>query len=290
MDWLAGIDDIVFGGARRQDERTKEEHQAKMKQMASKLNIDEEKLTAFLKSQKVTNAFREAQTTALGKGRTIYGGRGYRGRGTATDPDLQDAIDIGKIQTARKKFEEIKPETAAAFDVAEKSVTDRGTRRRKEAKLGYSLDEEGIDPIDQAIRLGGGLAALPDKKEDVRGVFSGGVSPSETPDVGVSEDIKTRQSPRITFEEGMRPLGDYFQAGMEEENMTFEQLGITNTADQDTFQQLDKALPEMDLRGAYTLDPATFQMILKALRLGKAPNGKPFTIKDAIKVIMASQQ
>ena len=55
------------------------------------------------------------------------------------------------------------------------------------------------------------------------------------------------------------------------------------------FQELEKKLPDIDLRSQYQANKAGFDKILSALRAGKTPDGKPFTIKDAMAFILANQ-
>ncbi len=57
----------------------------------------------------------------------------------------------------------------------------------------------------------------------------------------------------------------------------------------DLLNELEKKLPDMDLRSQYQINKAGFDKILSALRAGKTPDGKPFTIKDAIAFIRANQ-
>lgn len=82
-----------------------------------------------------------------------------------------------------------------------------------------------------------------------------------------------------------KPLKDYKQASTEtvpEENIpkSFVEIGI-GKGDQESFLDLEKALPDMDLRSDYERDPQFFQTLLKALREGK------IDMKKALEIIQA---
>ena len=64
---------------------------------------------------------------------------------------------------------------------------------------------------------------------------------------------------------------------------TFEQLGITDANDQVQIQELDKALPDMDVRADIPRDPQFYQNLLKALR------DKEIDIKKAIEIIKSEK-
>lgn len=195
-------------------------------------------------------------------------------------------------------------------DVISKEARDNAIKKSVNElvrKHGYSREQAASviqDEINSKMGREKGRIwrTLPEGPVDVRGMFSGGISPFETaepelemPQVGdaLTYDRRTAKPTSILTEEGMKPLADYFQAGTEtvpEENIppTFEQLGVEQ-ADQESFQQLEKKLPDIDLRQTYRLDPQGFKQMLTWLRNGKTPNGKPFTIKDAIKMLQAFQ-
>jgi hypothetical protein len=65
-----------------------------------------------------------------------------------------------------------------------------------------------------------------------------------------------------------RPLADYFQAStptIPEENIpkTYPQLGITNVDDMATLDEMQKALPEVDMRQVYQDDPEMMKMLIE---------------------------
>lgn len=62
---------------------------------------------------------------------------------------------------------------------------------------------------------------------------------------------------------------------------TFDQLGITDVGDQEQLQELDDAMPEMDVRADIVRDPQFYQSLLKALRDGK------IDIKKAIEIMQS---
>lgn len=65
---------------------------------------------------------------------------------------------------------------------------------------------------------------------------------------------------------------------------TFEQIGITNTQDQATLQEMQKALPERDLRQEYQDDPENMKRLMELWRKGKL-NKK--NLRKAFSVIQA---
>ena len=123
---------------------------------------------------------------------------------------------------------------------------------------------------------------LPRRKPlDNRDLFSEGIN-------AFDDGAKVSKAPA-------KDLSEFIQAGTEtvpEDTIPkqLSALGITTPGDQQTFQELEAQLPKLDLREAYQLSPADFQKIIKALQSGKAPNGKPFTMKDAIKLITGTSQ
>lgn len=63
-------------------------------------------------------------------------------------------------------------------------------------------------------------------------------------------------------------------------------LGIDKPADQQTMQELEQAAPKgLDIQAVAQQDPEAFKQVLAALRRGKTPSGKAFTIKDALEMM-----
>ncbi len=63
-------------------------------------------------------------------------------------------------------------------------------------------------------------------------------------------------------------------------------LGITELADQQMMQELETAAPkELDIPAIAQQDPEAFKQILAALRKGRTPSGKKFTMKDALEMM-----
>jgi len=191
-------------------------------------------------------------------------GRQYLRGGTATDPFVQGAVDIGKIQDARDKFGvDITPEMAAYFDTAERSVKDRsgfkepeinpktGKPRRIFSKKGEVLGTRTKE---------GGI--------DNRGYFSTGQKATEKPTTTPPEDIDYFQAPTATVPE----------ANIQR---TYKQMGITNTEDQATFQEMQDAMPEQDMRKEYEDNPELFKELMELWRqkkLNKKNIGKAFSM------------
>jgi len=179
---------------------------------------------------------------------------------TASDFFVQGAVDIGKIEAAREKFtfRKITPEVAEYFTAAEKSVLDRMKSAPTRDNRDYFAPGDETDVI----------TALGKKKK------------YEAP----TEWLRTKEVPEVMREAG-RPLADFFQAATEtvpEENIpkTHKQLGITSIEDQKTFQEMQNALPDRDLRLEYENDPESMQRLIqlwKARKINKSNLHKFFS-------------
>jgi len=90
-----------------------------------------------------------------------------------------------------------------------------------------------------------------------------------------TEWLRTQEVPEVLSEiERERPLADYFQAStptVPEENIpkTFGQLGITNVDDMQTLQEMQEALPEVDMRQEYESDPELMKKLIELWRAKK---------------------
>lgn len=231
-----------------------QEQRMKIERMKS-LMESEEGQRLLRSSQEKLNI---ARAESLNRGEGLYGGRGV-------DPYVKGSEDLGKIRAARDKFldegDELTPETAAYFDAAEKSVLDRmksaPTRDNRNyfapgdetdvfEALGKKKKYEaptGVDPIDRAIGAAGGRKTLPKAK---------------------------KFGERSVFEE----LADYFQAPTEtvpEGNVpkTYPQMGIESVDDQATLEEMQKALPSVDMKDEYESDPEMMQKLMQLWKEGK---------------------
>lgn len=110
--------------------------------------------------------------------------------------------------------------------------------------------------------------------------------PSEAP-----AGDKPKGKPKATTDETLRAFEDFVQVGTEdfpEDNVrkTRASIGITEPADQQTMQELEQAAPpKMDVQAIAQQDPEAFKQMMSALRKGKTPSGKKFTIKDALEMM-----
>ena len=223
-------------------------------------------------------------------------GRQYGGRGV--DPYVKGAEDLGKIRKAREEFvtwdaktdkavPELTPEVAAYFEAAEKSVLDRmkSTQTRDNRDIFYGGKDfvgppaprrvgkemetsksaaEYFQPLKHDLRLEGQLPPSPDE-----GMFDR-LGPG-IPEIADPKDIS---------------LSDYFQAPTEtvpEGNVpkTYPQMGITNVDDQATLEEMQKALPEVDMKSEYESDPELMQKLMQLWRnkkLNKSNLHKAFSM------------
>jgi len=254
MDFFRDIDNWVFGGARSNRRMKEEQHEKNMK-----------RIQALIDSAEGQNLLMKARAAALDRGEGYYGGRGI-------DPYVKGAEDLGKIRKARDSFlnvdekgkplYELSPETAAYFDAAEKSVL-----ARMKPKVERNLRLEGQLPVDADEglfdRIGPGIPIT-----DNRHYFAPGEELYE-----VSKEL------------GKPALSDYFQAStptVPEEKIpkTFAQLGITNVDDMQTLQEMQEALPEVDMRQEYESDPELMKKLIelwRAKKLNKSNLHKAFS-------------
>lgn len=200
--------------------------------------MDMKRMQALLESEQGRTLMNKARAASLNRGEGLYGGRGV-------DPYVKGAEDLGKIRTAKDRFaeDELSPETAAYFTAAEKSVLDRlkvqdnrdyfapGDETDVFSALGKPPEE--IDPIDRAIGKAGGRKSLP--KTSISDYF---------------------QAPTDTVPESKVPK-------------SYPQLGITNVDDQATLEEIQKALPDINIKDEYEADPESMQKLIQLWKEGK---------------------
>lgn len=219
-------------------------------------SADMERMQALLDSQAGQTLLTKARAAAMNRGEGLYGGRGV-------DPYVQGSEDLGKIRAARDKFsvagDELTPETAAYFNAAEKSVLNRM--------------KSDIDPIDRAIKVAGGRASLP--KTDNRDFFAPGEEflemSKEYDKLGVEDYF---QAPTDTVPIGKVPK-------------TYPQMGIESVDDMATLDEMQKALPDVDMRDEYESDP---EMMKKLMELWKAKKLTKQNLHKAFSQIQQSAQ
>lgn len=195
---------------------------------------DEERkrIESLLKSEKAQRLISKARAASLDRG------EGYYGRSTTKDPIDQ----ISKLITAADKTVDDKLSESLNKRAQEllDGIVEEEKRGKKEAKLGFS--PEGADPIDVGIRLGGGLESLPKTSSVPADYFQPGPTPITTP-------------PK---------LDDFFSPPR-----TYEQLGITNIDNQETLGEMQKAMPDRDMRQEYEADPEYMQKLINLWKEGK---------------------
>ncbi len=257
-DFVGGAVTALQPGRVQQLQRQEESRQAKMAEMQS-----------LIDSREGQNLLRAQQRLAMEQGRTIYGSSSRSGS-SATDPMVQAAVDSGKIRGARDKFgDEIPEETAAFFDAAAQSVTDRPGVKELVAQTGQKEKDRmlaDLAGISKSITDTFSLEAektVARPKVDNRGMFSEGVNAFADKGTEVKAEGKKQQL----------SVDDFFQESTEtlpnkNKPMTFEQAGVTNAQDQQSLTELGKALPAIDFVDEYNRDPERMSIILKAWREG----------------------
>ncbi len=255
------------------------------------LQLQRDKIESFLKTDEMRRKLLEVQKEAIESGRTMTGAtpRGSRVGGTAAEKTLfeQHVEKSKRLNAAEKVLKgegELSPEKKVFID-------EKKARLNDEFNLNFAQD-----PIDRDLKAAGGRAALPrttpkggmtdrisadlvsPPPKDRRGLFSG-------EDVAF-DNIGLPSSPTATPGLFQAPTPDFPESNVP---LSFGEMGLTAKDDIAQFSELEKGLPDMDLRSQYQANQQGFAKILSALKAGKTPDGKPFTIKDAIKFLQANQ-
>jgi hypothetical protein len=103
----------------------------------------------------------------------------------------------------------------------------------------------------------------------------------QPPEVSRQFQEQVQQDPRFAdfFSGGTNP----FEVNLESTTpKSFSDLGMTSAADQEEFTQLQKALPDMDLRQEVNKSPAEYKKLFDAIRKGRITN------KRAVELIKES--
>ena len=250
------IDEWMFGDFRANRQRTEERHV-----------MDTKRMQSLLDSAAGRTLMNKARAAAMDRGEGLYGGR-------AVDPYVKGSEDLGKIRAARDKFagDELTPETAAYFTAAEKSVLDR--MKSEKAGLGFRQTELG---------LGAGISPNI-LEQDNRDFYAPGGELDVFEEMGAPKQRNLRLEGQLpATDKGMfdrlgpkeyESLEDYFQAPTEtvpEGNIpkTFQQIGIESVDEQATLQEMQKALPDVDMKNEYENNPEYMQKLIKLWREGK---------------------
>lgn len=202
-----------------------------------------------------------------------------------------DAIlkQVNALGTARGKFENedgvIDPSVAPFLDNLVRDISRRGQEYIFAKQPGTEAAAKRTPISQQAGTPQGGMTDMitTDKARPVdnRSMFSG-------------KDTAFDDVDALTGAARKAPTTNFFQAATEafpQSNvpLTHQEIGLTAKDDIQQFGELEKKLPDMDLRSQYQADPEGFGLILQWLKAGKAPNGTKFTIKEAIAAITGNQ-
>lgn len=262
---LKGLDEWMFGDFRANRQRTEERHTADMK-----------RIQALLDSQEGQTLLMKARAASLDRGEGYYGGRGV-------DPYVKGSEDLGKIRAARDKFteEELTPQTSAYFDAAEKSVLDRMKSTPTRDNREYFAPGGELDVFDEM----GGKQKAPKGELDVFEAL--GKKKKKTFPGGKGGTFRGRGATG-----GWPEIGEYFQAPTEtvpESNIpkTYPQMGIESVDDMATLQDMQKALPDVDMRQEYESDP---EMMQKLMELWRAKKLNKSNLHKAFSTIQQSAQ
>lgn len=202
----------------------------------------------------------KARASALDRGEGYYGGS--KGGADPRYDQIKTLISALDSTTDEKVEKSITSELQFLFG----DIKEERNRRKKEdkkAKLGFS--PEGADPVDIGVRMGGGLKSLP--RADTAADFIGPPAPAElradfigppSPADYLTDDFTGPPAPR-----------------------TYQQLGITGVDDMATLGEMQKALPDRDMRQEYETDPESMQRLMrlwKEKKVNKANLHKFFSI------------
>ncbi len=285
---IQGIGDFIFGGAQRRDQQ---KEQTRNIQILKTPNLSNEQYeTAARKIFQGVSPQKYDEIIAANPDHTFYSPILNRAEKKAK---MQDPYGrrYGKGAEKTKQAGDLsltisRMEKTGMFD-DDPGLKENLTNRVKElaspeyrnaklmedyGKSSNASEFQGLDPFDEESALG------PDVMQ---------FDTSEIQEKGKKPGLL-----RSTFD----TFAEYFQgptAAVPQANIpqTMSQIGITDTDDQAIFQDLEKAAPpELDLRGIVISDPQGFKKILDALKAGKTPSGKKFTIKDAIEMLQTFQR
>lgn len=189
----------------------------------------------------------KARASALDRGEGYYGGS--KGGADPRYDQIKTLVSALDSTTDEKVEESITNELQFLFG----DIKEERNRGKKKAKLGFS--PEGADPVDIGVRMGGGLKSLP--KADTGADFIGPPAPAEL---------------RADFVGPQRPspaeyLTDDFTGPPAPR--TYQQLGITGVDDQATLGEMQKALPDRDMRQEFESDPEYMEKLIRLWKEGK---------------------
>ena len=228
----------------------------------------------------------ELKDMALAKAKELVGGPGYK---KPTDTKVDSAKLLagnlkGKPQETERTGERDwwNPTTWFGDDtISSEAASDAVTKTVNELvrKHGYTKEQAMTIVQDEYNAKQSGEGArkyLPEGKMDVRSMFTGGVSPFEdSPAAKTSGDPNAPPADLSEFIQ--EPTQDVPEGNIPK---TFQELGLTDAADQQTFQEMQEAIPDRDLRQEFEDDPEGMQRLMKLWRdkkLNKKNIGKAFS-------------
>jgi hypothetical protein len=245
-NFLEGLDEIVFGGARERDRRSAEKHDLSM-----------ERMRQVIESGKADALLDKARAVALEQGRDISGRTAK-----SVDPKVQAAIDLGKIADARNKFgTDIDPDTDAFFKDATENIRQRvgfvkpvaeGSPLKQKTDKAIAEANAALAEAEQKLgkqtAFKKGMGVRP--KRDIRADFTEGVDALDPDKIDTS---KIAHGSTPDFPESNVPK-------------TFDQLGLTSTDDQATLQEMQDTLPDIDMKQEFEQNPEGMKRLMKLLK------------------------
>ena len=259
MNILEDMGDWMFGGARRNRQRTEERHTMDMKRMQSLLDSEagqtlrNKMMAAYYEKRSKPDPTESAANLALAAER-LY---------DITDDNSEV---IGAIQTRIKDLIS-QADAAPKRDNRAREFVGPPVPTGKQQRMGEPEVEtsksaaEYFEPQDETDVF----EALGKKEKGLSKEFF----PKD------NEWLRTKEVPEVLEEiKKTRPLADYFQAPTEtvpEGNIpkTYQQMGIESVDDQATLQEMQQALPDVDMRQEYEADPETMKKLMELWRAKK---------------------
>lgn len=223
------------------------------------MKLEQERIRSLLESEKGRRFLVDAQKKMNeARAGAMSEGRDYWGRSINASDQRIDQISTLVGAADKTTDEKLVASLTSQAQLLTDEMGEESKRKKKEDKLGFS--PEGIDPIDRGVRLGGGLKSLPKAQDLLFGEddFVGPPAPvtqeAHGPNVPGMPEVSQR------YMESQSPA-DYFQAPK-----TFEQVGITSVDEQATLQEMQQALPDIDMKAEYEADPEYMQKLIKLWR------------------------
>ncbi len=242
-NFLNDLDNVVFGGARRRDKRTEENHELNM-----------QRIQQLIANDKSLNAKRDALLN----------------KGSQKDPRIEGLAKLGKLKEAEKNLSTkdrvgdlvLDPAISAFIsDLGSEIKADIGVDERSPVK--QRTDKKISDTKAEVAALEAGLVG----KRDIRSDFSdgtdalgsGGVTPGDAA-LAKKHNIDTSDFAQESTEVSPK----------QRKALSFDDLGIQNADDQQAFQEMSDALGDkVNLGQEASQDPENFKRTMEAWKAGK---------------------